>query len=249
MVLEPSSYFLTILIMKSLKNIAIGLTTVATLGTATVAAAAQPIEPNEERVAQIQEIREAVQAGDHERVQELREQYGLENVQRRPERRHRVSRLDAETREAVKAALSAGDYDAFVAAVGEDKADKLTEERFRHMAAVYQAREAGDNERLEELREERRAEREERRAAVREALANGDYDTFVAAHGHLPEELTEEKFTQLAEVYRLKEAGDLEEAKELAQEYGLKRPKHMKRALKHRFRGGPGGGEVTPQNE
>ena len=201
--------------MTSFKSLAIGLTTVAALSTVTAAVASQPIGSEREnldpeKAAQIQEVRDAMQAGDTELAEQLKEQYGLEDFRKgHPGKRmkHAFKNLDEETQEAVKTALGNGDYTAFIAAVGEDKADKLTEERFARMV-----------------------ERHEKREAVKGALEAGDYTAFVEALGdHAPEDLTEEKFGQMVEVHQLRAAGDTEAAKELAKEYGLKKPGYGKR--------------------
>lgn len=242
--------------MKSLKNFAIGLTTVAALGTVTAAVAAEPIGPAMEnmdqgKIEQMKEVHDAVQAGDMELAEQLKEQYGLPDFRRGgPEEgmRHGFMKLDDETKAAVDAALSNGDYTAFIAAVGEDKADKLTEEHFAHMVEVHQAMEDGDTERLKELHEEMRAEMEAKKEEVKTALDAGDYTAFVTALGdHVPEDLTEEKFAQMVEVHELRAAGETEKAAELAREYGLKRPGLQMKAHRGGFGGmhdrGPRGGE------
>lgn len=63
------------------------------------------------------------------------------------------------------------------------------------------------------------------RQAVHEAVLAGDYDQFVAA---LPEQAqdnvpTAEEFAQMNEVAQLAQSGDTDGARELAQQYGLKR--------------------------
>lgn len=244
--------------MKSLKNFAIGLTTVATLGSVTAAVASQPIGPDlenidPEKAEQIQEVHDAVQAGDMELAEQLREEYGLEDFRRGgPGKRirHAWNQLDDETKEAVDVALSNGDYTAFITAVGEDKADKITEERFAHMVEVHQAMEDGDTERLKELHEEMKAEMDAKREEVKAALDAGDYNAFIEALGeHVPEDLTEEKFGQMVEVHELRAAGETEEAAKLAREYGLKRPGLQMKAHRGGFGDGEGRPERGPGNE
>lgn len=181
-----------------MKQLAIGLTTVATLGTGVMSVAAHPIG------------------------------LGGPGGPGLP--------IDDETRQAVEAALGNNDYAAFLAAVGEDKGEHITVERFAKMAEFHRARAAGDEEKLKELREAMKAEMEARRAemeakheAVKTALENNDYQAFVDALGdHVPQDMSEEKFAQMAEVHALRAAGETEKARELAKEYGLKLPRHAK---------------------
>lgn len=148
--------------MTSFKSLAIGLTTVAALGTVTAAVASAPIGSEREnldpeKAAHIQEVRNAMQAGDMELARQLKDQYGLKGLRKGhhgKRMRHAFMKLDDETQEAVKAALSSGDYAAFIAAVGEDKAEKLTEERFTHMVEVHELRVAGETEKARELAKE-----------------------------------------------------------------------------------------------
>lgn len=76
---------------------------------------------------------------------------------------------------------------------------------------------------------------------VRQALENGDYDAWkelVSQRTNSPvAEFTEAQFNRLVEMHQLRQNGEREAAKEIAQELGLKRKHfkkgHGKRALRH----------------
>lgn len=109
-------------------------------------------------------------------------------------------------------------------------------------AAFEEVRESGDKGAVKVFMEERRAEMKAHHDAVKAALEAGDYDSFVAALGDkAPEDLTEEKFAQMLEIHAAVKSGDKDKAKELADQYGLKRPLH---GMKHmRMMGAERGGE------
>ena len=119
----------------------------------------------------------------------------------------------------MKAAVDAGDYDAFVEALAEqnpDAADNFDEERFNKIV-------------------EHRATK----TAIDEAIDTGDYDAWIAAISELPhgedmaEIVTEDEFPTLIQIHNLRE-----EARELSQEIGL--PERRHRGGEDRQRG-PGG--------
>ena len=124
--------------------------------------------------------------------------------------------------------------------IQEYRAD-LSEEDKETLKEAHELRKDGDHEAAKELlddagitppRMEVRAEFKEERAEVREAIKSGDYDAFLEAteDGPVEVQLTEEQFEGLAEIQDLREEGNYEEARELAEELDL--PKLRKRHSK-----------------
>ena len=182
--------------MTSVKNLAIGLTTVATLGMLTVAAAAEPIGPREDLDSSNTQDR----AGMHEMMQERHEERLAELEEKNPELaaeiRARMEEVQAQMEE-LRAAKEAGN-------------DELVTQIKEEMKADMEAH---------------RAERQEHREAVKDAVESGNYDAFIEALGeHVPEDMTEEKFGQIQEIHQLLADGDKDGAKALAEEYGLEGP-------------------------
>ena len=63
--------------------------------------------------------------------------------------------------------------------------------------------------------------------AIKEAIATNDYSTWfelMSDHPKAEDFINEVNFTKLVEAYRLKESGDIEGAKVIMEELGLKRP-------------------------
>ena len=92
------------------------------------------------------------------------------------------------------------DYDAFVQALPEEFADRMTQERFGRMVEKHALMEP-----------------------VREAIENNDYDAWVVAVSELPnseellELITEENFDTLVELHET-----MQKARGLSQELGIK---------------------------
>ncbi len=113
--------------------------------------------------------------------------------------------------EEAKDAIEAGDYEAWKEAI----TNGLTEEKFNEIVEKY------------EERSEKRAEREEIRAEIKAAMDEG-YDAWVEAiEGHpraekLLDIINEDNFETFVAMHDAKESGDIETAKELADELGLK---------------------------
>jgi len=79
---------------------------------------------------------------------------------------------------------------------------------------------SANNSRRNNPRQNRPAINQEARAA----LEANDYEAFLTAHeGHdrMLEQMTEERFGQMQEVHELIEAGDIEAAQELREEFGF----------------------------
>lgn len=108
-----------------------------------------------------------------------------------------------------KAAIEAGDYDGFVAAVESRQKDRMpTEDQFNAMSEQHKAMQS-------------------HRQAVEAAIDAGDYAAWKAAmdnklKGQSAEDvITEENFPTFVKMHEAKESGDLETAKALAEELGL----------------------------
>lgn len=106
--------------------------------------------------------------------------------------------------------------------------------------------EAGlDRETMQEIREAAREHRGEVREAVDEALENEDYDAYLAAVSDTPRAGlidSEADFAKLVEAHELREAGDLEGAREIMSELGFEKPAGMGKG--GGMRGGDGEGRV-----
>lgn len=132
-----------------------------------------------------------------------------------------------------KAALENNDYEAFVQALPEGRT--ITEEKFEEKVEFFEAVQSGDEEKIEELREAKRAERQAQKDALHQAISDGDYDEFVELLGDRGENITEDHFETIVEIHQAREGGDTDRVKELREELkesGVKLPGHG------RFKGG-----------
>lgn len=118
---------------------------------------------------------------------------------------------------------------------------ELSEEDKETLQEAHELRKEGDHDAAKELLDDAgitppraavRAEFKEERAEVRDAIKSGDYDAFLdaTADGPVDVQLTEEQFDGLAEIQDLREEGNYEEARALAEELEL--PKLRKRHAK-----------------
>jgi len=181
---------------------------------------------NANNFTQLQEIHQLREAGDHEAARALASELGLEHRGKHGQKGNRPQ-LTEEAREAVKAALDAGDYNAFIAAHGEDSniAEKVDTEKFANMI-------------------ERHAQKQARKETIRGAFDTGNYASFAEAVGEdarILERVNADNFAQFAEIHELREDGDREGAKALAEQYGIERPEGRRGPGGHR--GGFGGGQ------
>ena len=121
----------------------------------------------------------------------------------------------------IKEAVANGDYETFKSLVsempnGEKKLETMTEEKFNEM-----------NE-----RHLNRANLQENREEVRNAVANGDYEAWKVLVAEMPngsemlEKINESNFGKLTEAHNLMEEGraKMEEARAIMNELGLERP-------------------------
>lgn len=107
------------------------------------------------------QMHEARESGDYEKASALRESLDLPfggmgfGRGMGPGGHMRGGMMDAETHDAVEAALEAGDYDAWKALMGDrGPAQVVTEENFSTFVDLHNAMEAGDTAKAEELRAE-----------------------------------------------------------------------------------------------
>lgn len=129
-------------------------------------------------------------------------------------------------KEAIKAALEANDYDAFIAAHGENSniTEFMTEERFAHLVEQY-AENEGELP-IKEHKQKRGSERfsSEQFEAIKQAIEEKDYDAFVAAqegNEHILSIVTEDNFDKFIDMHELRQSGDREGARAIAEELGL----------------------------
>ncbi len=164
---------------------------------------------NANNFTQLQEIHQLREAGNHEEAKALAEELGLKHRGKHGQRGERPQLTD-EQKEAVKAAFEANDYNAFLLAHGDDSnvAERVDAERFAEKAERYAAK-------------------QERKTAVSAAFDTGNYESFAASLGEdarILERVNADNFSQFAKIHELRQAGDKEGAKALAEEYGIERP-------------------------
>ena len=165
---------------------------------------------------------------------------GLDKLQ---ERAHNLS-------DDMKAALSIGDYDAFVESADGTRAENITEDRFEKKSEFYQAVESGDKDKLAELkaeREENKEQRKENKEARKAAITSGDYDAFVTLTPEGRDTPSEEVFGLIGDLHEAKEVGDADavtEIKSELSELGFEKTKH-----KRGHKGGDRNGDKGPRGE
>jgi rubrerythrin len=167
----------------------------------------------------LEEAHELRKEGNHEAAKALIEELGITPP------RAEVRGEFHEEKQAVRDAIKAGDYDAFLAATADGPVDvQLTEEQFEGLAEIHELREEGDHEAAKELAEELGLPKMGNRASKRFAQS-----------------LTDEQKETLTEAHELAQDGDKEAAKELLEEAGIempmKKPGLFKR-IGNWFRGG-----------
>jgi hypothetical protein len=125
------------------------------LGSVGVASASEKPEvdlTDDQRVV-LEEVKALHESGDHDAAHQLMK----DNEIPPKKQKHQKGPKDPEKREAVKAALEANDYDAFLLAhEGAPFIEKLTEEHFNKMIEAHTLREAGDVEGAREIMKELR---------------------------------------------------------------------------------------------
>ena len=121
--------------------------------------------------------------------------------------------LDSESKEEIRQAIEAGDYDAWKEAVSA----KLTEENFNKLVERHQAM------------SEKREMMQEHRQAIEAALEAEDYEAWKAAMDGLErgpkidEVITEENFDTFVQLHEARKSGDFETVQELSEELELEK--------------------------
>lgn len=117
------------------------------------------------------------------------------------------------------------------ATVAAQEAPTLSEEQTAIMDEARDLHEQGLHSEAQALMEEtglplRRNMRMRANKALHEAIANNDYDAFVAATTDAPfaDQVSPEFFEQMCQAHALREAGDFEGARAIMDELGLKPP-------------------------
>ena len=165
------------------------------------------------------ELKELRDSGDFEALQTKMKEYGIEL--KAPKM---MGNFDKEKTDAVKSALEANDYDAFVDAVGETIAEKVTEDNFSIMVEAHKLREVGDYEAAREKMQE-----------IKEVFP------MFGKMPHFPidiESLSDEDKAVLEEVKNLHDEGKHEEAHELMKETFGDRIQEFKETMKEKREGG-----------
>ena len=141
-----------------------------------------------------------------------------------------------ENHEQARAAVEAGDYTAWVEAVGEAPfAKKVTEENFSEFTQLHALMEEGNWEEVKALRKElgiglggertfhKMKFSKEGHEEMMAALDNRDYEAWGEAAAASPkaEGVTAENFDRFVDMHELFKAGDKEEGMKIAEELGL----------------------------
>ncbi len=143
-----------------------------------------------------------------------------------------------ETRQAVKAAFEAKNYNAFMEAAKDTKIiEKIdTQEKFDKVIEAHVLREAGDLEGAKAIKQELgldgHGHRGKKNPAAKAAIEANDYTAFREAinGGKFSEKIdSAEKFTKLVEVNELRAQGKHEEAKVIMKELGFEKSGHGKK--------------------
>lgn len=114
--------------------------------------------------------------------------------------------------------------------VGQRTRTELSPEQKQALEQIKELREDGDFEAIKVLVEENdlhflaKHHRGERNIDARTAVENNDYNAFVSATLDAPfaENVDEEFFAQMVAAYNLRQAGDIEGAKEIMAELGIR---------------------------
>ncbi|MFC1615672.1 hypothetical protein ACFL21_00895 [Patescibacteria group bacterium] len=161
-----------------------------------------------------------------------------------------------EKMEGVKAALEAGDYQAFLDAVPEDAPirEKITEENFAKMLEAHQLMESGDKEGakaiMEELgikppkhRGEKNGQKFQQKEELMRVLESEDYQAWlelIPEDNPMSDVINEGNFGQFVEAHKLMKDDDFEGAKAIFDELGIEKP--VKDGVKKRFENGENNG-------
>jgi hypothetical protein len=145
-------------------------------------------------------------------------------------------------REAINKALDTNDYEAWKELVGDRAEENITADNFASFVEAHELMQSGDREGAESIFEDLDIERprgnrgEMNRGgnqAMREAVENNDYDAFVEVIGDKPmsEQITVDNFSQFVEAHELMQSGDMEGAKAIFDDLGVKGPREGKSGM------------------
>ncbi len=143
-------------------------------------------------------------------------------------------------------ALENSDYNAWKSLVGENKmSETITEENFSKLVESYNLMKQGDFEGAKALRQElglkarmnKGFEKGPNYEQMVQALENNDYEAWksIAGDKKITETITAENFSKLVEAHNLMKQGDLEGAKAIKDELGLKELKPRHKMMKKGF--------------
>ena len=128
------------------------------MGTGSVLAVKQTHRQNfsEEQLQILEQARELFQSGNRAAGEALLEEAGIE----KPQKRSKGNHASQDDREAVKVALDANDYEAFIAVAQDGPfGDDVTEEIFEVLVEAHQLRQEGDREGARDVIEDAGIER------------------------------------------------------------------------------------------
>ena len=114
------------------------------------------------------------------------------------------------------------------------KFDNLTDAQKQTIQQARDLKEDGKYEEARELmsgiRDEIKADHFATREAIKEAISNNDYVAFqnIANKPHFGNDITQEVFAKLVEAHGLREAGDMEGAREIMKDLGFEKRHHGK---------------------
>lgn len=119
-------------------------------------------------------------------------------------------------------ALESNDFDAFQIAVEGTRAENLPQEIFDLKVNLYEAKNAEDQDTIDEIKselkkykEEQRAEHQVNKEARHEAIESGDYDAFVALAPEGRDVPSEEVFDLLGDLHEARDAEDQDAVDEI----------------------------------
>lgn len=138
--------------------------------------------------------------------------------------------VSASSHEEVKQAVADGDYDTFIELTQDrPNAQEITQDDFAKIQEAHTLAESGDREGARAIFDElglkpHKGQKSEKRQEFRQAIEDGDYDTWAARVTDRGGEPTEANFAVIQQAHELHQAGDHEAAKELLEANGIERP-------------------------
>lgn len=171
----------------------------------------------EDQQASLEQVKELVDAGKFDEAKQVAEAAGLPNLKHG----HRMGGPNQEQREALDAALTNNDYDAFVTLTADAPfADELTPEIFAKLVEAHTLMEAGDMDGAKELLSSLDLPLPIPGVGPMGRPEGGRHD----AHQAWMEELTDEQKNLLEQAHTLRENGDEEGARAILDSLDLPQP-------------------------